>query len=89
MEYSNDDQHSPHKFDVEYLRKNLFKTDDIDLEDVLDLILYISQHAFNREIGQELYELVSSDLINIYSEIYFEDVRKLGLIDRKSPSLQS
>ncbi len=38
MKYSNDDQSSTHEFDIEYLRKNLFKTDDIDLEDVLDLI---------------------------------------------------
>ena len=51
------------------MRKNLFKSDTIDLQDALDLLLYIAQHAFTREVGQERYELVSQDWIHTYAMI--------------------
>ncbi len=50
------------------MSKKFFKSDNIDLQNALDLILYIGQHGFTREIGQERYELVSHDWINNYAD---------------------
>jgi hypothetical protein len=87
VRFSNADQLNPAKFNAKYLRKNLFKSDNIDVQDALDLILYIGQHGFNREIGQERYELVSHDGINNYADEYRQAARILRLIDREDPCL--
>jgi hypothetical protein len=82
------DQKEPHKFDAKCMRMNLFKSDSIDIQDALDLILYIAQHAFNRQIGQERYELVSYEWMNTYADVYLQEARILRLIDREHPSLE-
>lgn len=87
VKYSKADQSDPRKFNASYMRRNLFKSNTIDLQDALDLILYIAQHAFARQIGQERYELVSSDWLNHYADYYLEIARLLRLIDRENPTL--
>ncbi|CAF0900097.1 unnamed protein product [Didymodactylos carnosus] len=84
---SNADGNDPNKFNSKYMRKNLFKSDTLDLQDSMDLILYMAQHAFTRQVGQERYELVSYDWINTYAENYRREARVLRLIDREYPTL--
>jgi len=55
------DQDDPSKFNAKLLRKNLFKSTDLSATDASDFILYITQHAFGRNIGQERNELKSID----------------------------
>ena len=80
-------QSDPSKFNVKYLRKNLFNSSDLDTQDVEDLILYISQHAFDRKIGQERNELVAKKWTEQYKGEYLSEAKQLGLIDRELPSL--
>ena len=80
---ANADQANPKKFDPRYMRKNLFKSDSIDVQDAADLILYIGQHAFSRQIGQERCEIISPDWLIAYADEYSEAARSLGLIDRE------
>ena len=87
VKFSNADQSNPAKFNAKYMRKNLFKDHSLDLQDTLDLILYIGQHAFNRQVGQERYELLSRNWITTYADEYREAARVLRLIDRENPSL--
>jgi hypothetical protein len=87
IKYSNADQPDPTKFNAKYLRKNLFKSDNIDLQDALDLILYIGQYAFARDVGQERYELVSYEWMSNYPDEFRQAARLLRLIDREYPSL--
>jgi hypothetical protein len=87
VKYSKADQPDPTKFNAQYMRINLFKSNNMDLEDALDLILYMAQHAFGRQVGQERYELVSPDWLVNYEDYYLEAVRLLRLIDREHPTL--
>ena len=87
VKFSNADQPDPTKFNAKYLRKNLFKSDNIDLHDALDLILYIGQYAFARDIGQERNELVSYKWIDDYAHEFCEAAQLLRLIDREYPTL--
>jgi hypothetical protein len=87
VKYSKADQSDPRKFNAKYMRTNLFKSNNIDLQDALDLILYIAQNAFGRQVGQERYELVSPDWLTNYADYYLEAARVLRLIDRKHPTL--
>jgi len=73
------------KFNVKYLRKNLFNS-DLDMNDSKDLILYVAQHAF-RKIGQERNELTAKKWMEQYKEEYLKEAKILGLIDRKDPTL--
>lgn len=54
IKYSHANQPNPSEFDAKYLRRNVFGCDTIDLEDALDLILYvyIGKKAFAGKIGQ-------------------------------------
>ena len=87
MKYSHADQPDPRKFDATYMRLNLFQNDSFDLHDALDFILYMAQHAFGRQNGQERYELVSPDWLTNNMDYYREIVRLLRLIDREYPTL--
>ncbi|CAF0942591.1 unnamed protein product [Rotaria sordida] len=87
VKFSNADQPDPRQFNAKYMRKNLFKSNNMDLQDALDLILYIIQYAYTRQIGQERYELVSPDWIITYANEYRQAARLLRLIDREYPSL--
>jgi hypothetical protein len=81
------DQDDPKKFNAKYMRKNLFKnSSNIDLQDVMDLIVYMAQHAFNRKPGQERNELAVQEWMIKHKEFYIDQARILGLIDRKRPS---
>lgn len=87
IKYANADQADPRKFNAKYLRKNLFKSDYIDVQDALDLILYIGQRAFNRHTGQERYELRAPDWISNHADEYHQAAQLLRLIDRECPLL--
>jgi len=80
------DQSDPNKFNAKILRKNLGKGTELDEQDAMDLILYISQNAFGRKQGQERNELASQDWMNKYKQDYFEAAKILGLIDREIPA---
>jgi len=81
VKYSKADQPDPRKFDAKYMRENLFNSNNIDLWDALDWILYMAQHAFGRKVGQERYELVSPVWLTNNAEYYLKEARLLGLID--------
>ena len=83
---SNADQDDPQKFNTEYMRKNLFNSNCFDMHDSIDLIVYMTQHAYNRRPGQERNELESEDWMIKYKTLYIEQARILGLIDRKTPT---
>ncbi|CAF3897097.1 unnamed protein product [Rotaria sordida] len=87
VKYSKADQSDPTKFNAKYMRTNLFKSDNIHLQDALDLLLYIAQHAFGRQAAQERYELVSPKWMTTYADYYLEAARLLRLIDREYPTL--
>ena len=87
VKYSRADQPDPSKFDVRYMRRNLFKSDTLDLQDAMDLILYMGQHAFTRKIGEERYELRTPDWIVNYAKEFDEAARSLELMERKEPLL--
>ena len=65
------DESDPNKFNPKILRKNLSKGTELDQQDIMDLILYISQDAFGRKAGQERNELGSQDWMTKYKEEYF------------------
>lgn len=75
----------PSEFNAKILRKNLGKDDALDEQDVMDLLLYKSQHAFGRKPGQERNELTSEGWMNKYKEEYFAAAKILRLIDREEP----
>jgi hypothetical protein len=79
------DQDDPAKFNAKLMCKNLFNSRNIDVEDSMDLIVYMAQHAFNRKPGQERNELISLDWMVKYKSFYLEQAKILGLIDRKNP----
>lgn len=87
VRYSHADQPDPRNFDATYMRTNLFRSDNFDLHDALDLILYMAQHAFGRQNGQERYELVLPDWLTSNIDYFREITRLLGLIDRVYPTL--
>lgn len=82
------DQSDPNKFNAKILRKNLGKGTELDEQDVMDLLLYISQNAFGRKPGQERNELASQDWMNKYKGEYFAAAKVLRLIDREVPEHQ-
>ena len=70
------------KFNPKILRKNLCKTEEIEESQLVDLLVYISQHAFSRAHGQERNELKSVYWMSEYNDQYMECARSLGLIGR-------
>ena len=72
-------------FEPTLLRKHLFKTDLVTEQDVADLVLYIAQHAFNRQIGQERNELQQQNWMERYKDEYMQAAQTLGLIDPIEP----
>ncbi len=77
------------QFDAKLLRKNLFKaTNELNIRDVEDWLLYVAQNAFNRKVGQERNELTSEDWMTKYASQYIEAARQLGLIDEIPPQHQ-
>lgn len=87
VKYSKADQSDPRQFNAKYMRTNLFNSDNLDLYDALDLILYMAQYAFSRQDGQERYELISPDWLTNNADRYREAARLLRLIDREYPTL--
>jgi hypothetical protein len=83
------DQDDPAKFDPKLLRKALFRGSDIDEKDVMDLMLYMEQHAFNRKAGQERNELTKQSWMEGYKEYYTTAAKNLDLIDRIKPQKKS
>lgn len=82
---SNADEDDPTLFDANAMSKNLFNSNSFDIQDSMDMILYIAQHAFNRKPGQERNELIAQNWMIKYKSLYMEQAKCLGLIDRKSP----
>jgi hypothetical protein len=72
---------------AEILYKALEK-DSLSAEQWMDLLLYITQNAFNRDVGRERNELVKQDWMTDHAEAYKNEAKKLGLIDRKRPLLE-
>ena len=79
------DQEDPHKFKPKILRKNLGKGTELDVEDCMDLILYISQNAFGRQFGQTRHELLTQSWMDKYKDEYLTAAKNMGLIDRINP----
>ncbi|CAF1382463.1 unnamed protein product [Adineta ricciae] len=85
---SNANHNDPNEFNVKYFRENVFEKSLLNDEDCLDWILYLSQHAFGRSIGQERYEMKSLHWIHQNEHYFIEQVRLLRLVDRQCPILK-
>lgn len=72
------------KFNTKELYNKL-KSITLKNEEWMDLLLYISQHAFNRHHGQERHEMTTQEWVEQSKEEYYNSARILGLIDRKMP----
>ena len=84
---ANGHQSDPNKFDATFLRKNLFKQNDLDVQDVSDLLLYIGQHAFGRRTGHERHETSFPENLLVHQQYYYSAVSMLNLVDRRIPRL--
>lgn len=82
------DQVDPSKFSAKILRKNLGKGSLLDEQDLMDLILDMSQNAFGRTVGQERNELSSKTWMSRYEKEYLANAATLRLIDREIPEHQ-
>lgn len=82
---SHADQSDPSKFNAKILRKNLGKSTKLDVQDTMDLILYISQNAFGRKSGQERNELSQQEWMKEYKDVYLSNAKVLRLVDREVP----
>ncbi len=86
IEKSNADSSDPSDFNAKVLRKNLAKDcEALDVQDIQDILLYIFQHAFGRDKGQERNELTEQNWMVKYKQGYLNNARELGLIDRIEP----
>jgi len=74
------------QFNAKVLRKNFGKDSGLDDQDMRDLLLYLSQNAFNRKIGQERNELKSLKWMQEHEEEFNEAAEVLKLIDRHEPN---
>ena len=87
------DKANPNVVNTQLLNKELFgkskkyfwQKPDIDTQQVQDWILYVSQNAFDRKVGQERNELTSKDWMKQYKAEYLSATQILGLIDRINP----
>ncbi|MCC8397768.1 MAG: palindromic element RPE1 domain-containing protein [Rickettsia endosymbiont of Labidopullus appendiculatus] len=83
------DQKAPSKFNAKSLHKNLFKsTNEINVQNVEDWLLFIAQNAFDLNPGQERNELTSEDWMTKYASQYIEAAKQLGLINEIKPNYQ-
>ncbi|WP_316352975.1 hypothetical protein [Candidatus Trichorickettsia mobilis] len=60
----------------------------LDSKQWMDLLLYISQHAFNRDKGQERNELIKQNWMEVFHHEYIKEATLLGLINRKLPEFK-
>jgi hypothetical protein len=72
-------------FDVAVLRKELFN--GLSECDARDLLLYITQNAFDRTGARERNELVAKNWMHDNRTVYISHAQKLGLIDRVLPDI--
>ncbi|WP_323738464.1 hypothetical protein [Candidatus Trichorickettsia mobilis] len=54
----------------------------------MDLLLYISQHAFNRDKGQERNELIKQNWMEVFRHEYIKEATLVGLINRELPKFK-
>lgn len=75
--------------DTKYLKEHFLDTELITDIDAMDLVLYIAQHAFNREVGQERRELRSNAWMTDETKIheYMTSAKALALVDALPPKL--
>lgn len=71
------------RFDAAFLRKNLFETTFLDIQDVMDYLLYVAQNSFSRKLGQERNELTKQDWMTQHLDDYIASARCLGLVERE------
>jgi hypothetical protein len=86
---SNADESDPNKFNPKILRKNLAKDTTLDEQDVMNLLVCLSQNAFARKVGQERNELSSKEWMKEYEKEYLAAAKVLRLIDRETPEYQN
>ncbi|KJV77166.1 hypothetical protein [Orientia tsutsugamushi] len=82
-------QDDPSKFDAKILRKNFVESTELDVQDIMDLILYLAQYAFNRKFGQERDEVVAQNWMTKYKDEYLKEAEILQLIDREIPKYKN
>ena len=73
------------KFNSEALIKELGNV-HLSVDNWADLLLYISQNAFNRKLNQERNELIKEDWMGFYAKEYMEEAKALGLTEEKKPT---
>lgn len=78
-------QDDPSKFDAKILCKNFGEGTELNIQDIMDLILYLAQNAFNRTFGQERSEVVAQNWMAKYKDEYLKAAAILQLIDREIP----
>jgi hypothetical protein len=76
-------------FRADSLRKTFFgKITDkhgLSIDDVIELLIYISQNSFNKQLIQEKYEGKTENWINTNKQHYTKALQTLQLIERKLP----
>ncbi len=82
------DEDDPDQFNPAILRKLFCNDDMMSGADSMDLLLYLGQNAFNRQLNQERSELTQQSWMKQYKSEYIESAKKLGLIDKVSPLRQ-
>ncbi|KJW07302.1 hypothetical protein OTUT144_0640, partial [Orientia tsutsugamushi str. UT144] len=82
-------QDDPSKFNAKILRKNFGEGTELDVQDIMDLILYLAQYAFNRKFGQERNEVVAQNWMTKYKDEYLKEAEILQLIDREIPKYKN
>jgi hypothetical protein len=90
VHHSGADTSDPNAVNTKFLNEKLFgkskdyfwKTSKVDTKQVQDWILYVSQNAFDRKIGQERSELKSHNWMKLHTEEYLTCTKILGMLDR-------
>lgn len=77
------DKKSPASFDPKIMADGMCVR--MQEQDCMDLILYVAQNAFNRELGVERNELTSKEWMKQYQSEFLASASVLGLINRINP----
>lgn len=71
---------------TKYLLDHLFESENFDVQDVEDMVLYLGQSAFARVYNQERNELQPFDLQDLAREKYLQNADTIGMIREMNPT---
>ena len=86
LQKSGSNQENPEKFNAKELLNSFMNEDEFfSKQNVADMILYLSQNAFDRKKGQERNELEKKPWSDIHQELYSQNAKILGMIEERTP----